>query len=182
MHERSNRTSGPYLSPLQVRIPGHDIVDFPRRPVCNGPEQVQEILFDLPELIPQPQPQIRRDLVVPAPPTDNPQRSVRRPHLPPLGQHDGKRQRTYVCNFPATSPPIISPNRRSLAVCMSSSTPGRISNVPDRHSSSTCWSPRSMAPNSDLVRIPVAMFARAKAMEPAMSCAYSARSKWMDSL
>lgn len=74
-----------------------------------------------------------------------------------------------VCNLPPTSLPSNSLNRLSFPVCMSSSFSFSM-NVPVRHSSAICAKPFSMALNSVCVRIPAARLARAKAMEPRISC------------
>lgn len=87
-----------------------------------------------------------------------------------------------VCSFPATSLPMISPRRRSLAVWMSSSAPGMTLKVPASHSFSTSSRPASIFLNSSSVRRPAFVFARAKVMEPRMSCLWRTLSKERDSL
>lgn len=70
---------------------------------------------------------------------------------------------------------MISVNRRSIAVCMSSSL-ARILNLFDSSSRLMRLSPRSIAISFERVRMPAAARPRACAMLPAMSYGYSSKS------
>lgn len=143
------------LCALQVCVPGHDVVDLGRGALGDDGQEALEEAPEPVELVAQLQAHVGGDLLVAA---------AARVQLP----------RDVLADDLAQA--------RSLAVWMSSSAPGMTLKVPASHSFSTSSRPASIFLNSSSVRRPAFVFARAKAMEPRMSCLWRTLSKERDSL